>query len=120
MIILADTGFHRAKGDPANVKICRRGEWNVRMAVETTFSMMTTVWGSKVMRHLTWRGFEAHLAYLMMAFNILVQWDGLQPTKRMQPPLHCSIRPLALIALMAITNAGLRFSSPRCAFGLRW
>ena len=79
MIILADTGFHRAKGDPANVKICRRGEWNVRMAVETTFSMMTTVWGSKVMRHLTWCGFEAHLAYLMMAFNILVQWDGLEP-----------------------------------------
>ena len=48
MIILADTGFHRAQGDPANVKICRRGEWNVRMAVETTFAMMTTVWGSKV------------------------------------------------------------------------
>ena len=79
MIILADTGFHRAKGDPANVKIRRRGEWNVRMAVETTFAMMTTVWGTKVMRHLTWRGFEAHLAYLMMAFNILVQWDGLEP-----------------------------------------
>ena len=79
MIILADTGFHRAKGDPANVKICRRGEWNVRMAVETTFAMMTTVWGSKTMRHLTWSGFEAHLAYLMMAYNMLVQWDGLEP-----------------------------------------
>ena len=49
------------------------------MAVETTFAMMTTVWGSKVMQHLTWRGFEAHLAGLMMAFNILVQWDGLEP-----------------------------------------
>jgi len=49
------------------------------MAVETTFAMMTTVWGSKVMRHLAWRGFEAHLAGMMMAFNILVQWDGLEP-----------------------------------------
>lgn len=49
------------------------------MAVGTTFAMMTTVWGSKVMRHLTWRGFEAHLVYLMMAFNLLVQWDGLEP-----------------------------------------
>ena len=49
------------------------------MAVETTFAMMTTVWGSKTMRHLTWRGFEAHPAYLMMAFNILVKWDGLEP-----------------------------------------
>ena len=50
MIILTDTGFHRAKGDPDNVKLCRRGQWNVRMIVETTFSMMTTVWGSKEMR----------------------------------------------------------------------
>ena len=41
MIILADTGFHRAKGDPTNVKICKRGQWNVRMTVETTFSMLT-------------------------------------------------------------------------------
>ena len=79
MIILADTGFHRAKGDPANVKICRRGQWNVRMIVETTFSMMTKVWNSKQMRHITWRGFEAHLSYLMAAFNILVNWNGLQP-----------------------------------------
>ena len=79
MIILADTGFHQAQGDPANVMICRRGEWNVRMTVETTFAMLTTVWGSKEMRHRTWAGFEAHLAYTMAAFNILVQWDGMQP-----------------------------------------
>lgn len=84
MIVLADTGFHRAKslplartgGDPANVKICRRGQWNVRMIVETTFSMITAVWGSKQMRHITWRGFEAHLSYLMAAFNLLAQWSG--------------------------------------------
>ena len=79
MIILADTGFQRAKGIPANVKLCRRGEWNVRMIVETTFAMTTTVWGSKEMRHRTWAGFEAHLCYIVAAFNILVQWNGLQP-----------------------------------------
>ncbi len=62
------------------------------MAVETTFAMMTTVWSSKVMRHLTWRGFEAHLAYLMMAFNILVQWDGLEPDGNGR--IHRYIRPL--------------------------
>ena len=78
-VLPVDTGFHRAKGDPANVKLCRRGQWNVRMIVETTFSMMTTVWGSKGMRHNTWRGFEAHLSYLMAAFNILVNWNGLEP-----------------------------------------
>ena len=79
MIILADTGFHRAKGNPANVKLCRRGEWNVRMIVETTFSMMTQVWGSKEMRHRVWEGFEAHLAYMVAAFNILAQWNWLEP-----------------------------------------
>ncbi len=47
--------------------------------METIFSMMTTVWGSKTMRHNTWRGFEAHLSYLMAAFNILVQWNGMEP-----------------------------------------
>ena len=79
MIVLADTGFQRAKGIPANVKLCRRGEWNVRMMVETTFAMITTVWGSKKMRHRTWAGFEAHLSYMVAAFNILAQWNGMQP-----------------------------------------
>ena len=79
MIILTDTGFHRATGDPANVKVCRRAEWNVRMTVETTFAMMSVVWGSKEMRHRTWAGFEAHLAYTIAAFNILAQWQGLEP-----------------------------------------
>ena len=79
MIVLTDTGFQRAQGLPANVKLCRRGEWNVRMTVETTFSMLRQVWGSKEMRHLTWAGFEAHLCYTIAAFNILVQWNGMQP-----------------------------------------
>ena len=79
MIILADTGFHRAKGDPANVKICRRGQWNVRMIVETVFSMMSLVWHIKEMCQRVWDGFEAHLAYTMAAFNILAQWNGLPP-----------------------------------------
>ena len=79
MIVLADTGFHRAKGDSANVKICRRGQWNVRMAVETTFSMMSVVWGAKAMRHRAWDGFEANLAYTITAFDILTRWNGLEP-----------------------------------------
>ena len=84
MIVLADTGLQRASGILANVKLCRRGEWNVRMMVATTFAMITTVWGSTVwgsteMRHRTWAGFEAHLSYIMAAFNILAQWHGMQP-----------------------------------------
>ena len=79
MIILTDSGFHRAKGDPANVKICKRGQWNVRMTVETTFSMLTQVWGSMETRHRTRAGFKAHRCYIVAAFNILAQWNGTQP-----------------------------------------
>ncbi|MFI4928093.1 MAG: hypothetical protein ACHP7E_10455, partial [Burkholderiales bacterium] len=28
MIVLTDSGFHAATGDPENMKICRKGEWN--------------------------------------------------------------------------------------------
>ena len=40
MIVLGDTGFHAAAGDPSNLKRCRRGEWNTRMFVETVLSML--------------------------------------------------------------------------------
>ena len=41
MIVLSDTGFHAAEGDPANLKLCQRGEWQDRMLVETVLSMLT-------------------------------------------------------------------------------
>ena len=28
MIVLSDTGFHAAEGDPTNLKLCQRGEWH--------------------------------------------------------------------------------------------
>jgi hypothetical protein len=31
------------------------------------------------MAHRGWEYFQAHLAFAMAAFNMLVQWDGLQP-----------------------------------------
>jgi hypothetical protein len=36
-VMLADTGFHAAEGDPANLKLCPRGRWNDRMLAETVF-----------------------------------------------------------------------------------
>src|SRR2546428_5948025 len=33
MIVLSDTGFHAAEGDPANLKLCQRGEWQGRLLV---------------------------------------------------------------------------------------
>ena len=31
MLILGDLGFHAREGDPSNLKLCERGQWNERM-----------------------------------------------------------------------------------------
>jgi len=80
-MVLADTGFHSAGGDPENMKLCRRGRWNVRMLIETVFSMITGAWNAKRMWHRTWKHLGAHFAYLAAAFNLLVAWHGLKPDK---------------------------------------
>ena len=94
MIVLADWGFHRAAGDPANVLICRRGQWNVRMTAETVFAMMAVKRDFKARSHRAWEGFEAHLAYAMAGFNILAQWNGLEPDA--QGRVHLSIAQFTL------------------------
>jgi hypothetical protein len=79
MIILSATGFHAAEGDPTNLTLCQRGEWEDRMLVETVFSMLTLVSHCKKVMHRVWEYFQARLAFTMAAFNVLVQWHGLQP-----------------------------------------
>jgi len=79
MIVLTDAGFHAKAGDPPNMKVCPRGTWNVRMVVETVLSMLTVVCHFKKVGHRAWLYFQARLAFTMAAFNILVQWHGLQP-----------------------------------------
>ena len=79
MIVLSDTGFHAAEGDPANLKLCPRGEWQDRMLVETVLSMLTVVCHFKKVMHRGWEYFHARLAFTMAAFNVLVQWHGLLP-----------------------------------------
>jgi hypothetical protein len=78
MIVLADTHFHAAQGDPSNLKICPRGTWNDRMVIETVLSMLTTVSHFKKIFHRTWDYFQARLGYMMACFNILALWDGLE------------------------------------------
>lgn len=78
MVVLGDMGFHAREGDPSNLKLCERGEWNERMMVETTLSMLTLVCHFKKVMHRVWEYFRARLAFTMAAFNILVQWDGLK------------------------------------------
>lgn len=77
MVVLADTNFHAAHGDPANLKICPRGTWNDRMVIETVLSMLTTISGFKKVFHRTWLHFRARLAFTMGLFNVLAQWRGL-------------------------------------------
>src|ERR671923_99284 len=79
MIVLSDTGFHAAEGDPANLKLCQRGEWQDRLLVETVLSMLTVVCHFKKVMHRGWEYFQARLAFTMAAFNVLVQWPGFQP-----------------------------------------
>ena len=49
------------------------------MLVETVFSMLTLVSHCKKVMHRVWAYFQARLAFTMAAFNMLVQWHGLQP-----------------------------------------
>jgi hypothetical protein len=79
MIVLSDTAFHAAVGDPPNLKLCRRGEWEERILVETVLSMLTVVCHCKKVMHRVWAYFQARLAFTMAAFNVLVQWHGFQP-----------------------------------------
>jgi hypothetical protein len=79
MIVLSDPGFHAAAGDPANLTLGPRGEWEDRMLVETGLSMLTLVCHLKQVMHRGWASFQARLAFTRAAFNVLVQWYGLPP-----------------------------------------
>jgi hypothetical protein len=79
MMILSDTAFHAAAGDPANLIRCQRGEWQDRMLVEMVLSMLTLVSHFKKAIHRVCAYIHARLAFTMAAFNVLVQWHGLRP-----------------------------------------
>jgi len=94
MIVLADQAFHATAGDPANLKICRRGAWNDRMMIETMLSMLTLVNHFKKVMHRVWAYFEMRLAYTMAMFNVLAQWSGLQADE--DGSIHLSIAEFSL------------------------
>lgn len=77
MIIFADGGFHATTGDPENLKLCKRGEWNDRMIVETVLSMLTLIFHFKKVMHRVWEYFQMRLGFTMAAFNILARKHGL-------------------------------------------
>ena len=87
MIILADTGFHARDGDPPNLKLCSRGTWNDRMLIETVFSMLTLISHTQKMMHRVTDYILARLAFTITAFNLLIQWQSLQPNEQGFVPL---------------------------------
>jgi hypothetical protein len=79
MIVLSDTAFHAAEGDPTNLTLCQRGEGEDRILVETVLSMLTLVGHFQKVMHRVWAYVHARLAFTMAVFNGLVQWQGLLP-----------------------------------------
>ena len=77
MRVLADSGFHAAAGDPANLKLCRRGEWNDRRIIETVLSRLTIMRHLNKVSHRVAAYVQSRLAFTMAVFNLLAQWDGL-------------------------------------------
>lgn len=53
LLVLADSHFHAAAGDPPNLKICAKGIWNERMVIETALSMISTICHLKKVFHRT-------------------------------------------------------------------
>jgi hypothetical protein len=72
-IILADLGFRAKKGNPDNLKLCRKGTWNERMVIETVFSLLTVVCHAKKMFHRRLFHLEARFAYTAAMFNVLLK-----------------------------------------------
>lgn len=112
MVVIADHGFYSAAGtpgygkrrrrvwaepneaNPSNLKICKTREWGSRMIVESVLSMLTRVCQFKKVGHRVWSYFQARLGYTMALFNVLAQWDGLQPDEHGR--VHLSIAPFSL------------------------
>ncbi|MER3466383.1 MAG: hypothetical protein C4340_04400 [Armatimonadota bacterium] len=71
-IVLADYGFRNRDGIPENMKICKKGTWNERMAIETALSLVTVICDLKRMRHRLAAYIQARLAFVSAMFNMLM------------------------------------------------
>ena len=79
MVIFSDVHFAKQDWHPHNLRLCQRGEWNVRMVVETVLSMLTYICHFKHMAHKAWQYFETHVGFTLALFNILITWQDFQP-----------------------------------------
>ena len=81
MVVFADEHFRKTDWHPDNLRLCKPGEWNDRMLIETVLSMLTSVCHFKKVMHRAWDYFKARLGFTMALFNILVRWHGLAPNE---------------------------------------
>lgn len=73
--ILTDKGFHASEGDPDNLTICKRGEQNQRMVVESVFSLCKRLLGLNSIAAKTREGFELAVASIFALFNLLLEMN---------------------------------------------
>jgi hypothetical protein len=57
----------------------KRGIWNTHMMIETVLSMLTTVRHWKHQHHWWTDYFRASIAFIIVAFHLLVPWHSYQP-----------------------------------------
>lgn len=73
--VLADKGFHAQEGDPGNLKICKRGEQNERMVVESVFSLCKRLLGLNTIIAKSLQGFRLAVASIFALFNTLLEMN---------------------------------------------
>ena len=93
-VVFADVGFAKKGWHPLHLRLCQRGEWNDRIMIETTLSMLTLVCHFKKVMHRKWAYFKSRVGYTMALFNLLVQWHGLEPDETGM--VHLSIAEFSL------------------------
>jgi len=86
-VIFADEGWRKKDWHPDHLRICKRGEWNVRMVIETILSMLTYICHFKHTHQKNWTYFQTKVGFTMALFNVLVQWHGLNPDENGFVPL---------------------------------
>ena len=73
--VLTDSGFHSKDGDPDNLTICKRGEQNQRMVVESVFSLCKRLLGLNNIVARSVEGFELAVASIFALFNLLLDMN---------------------------------------------
>ena len=110
MILLSETAFHATEGDPSNLKLCQRGEWQDRLLVETVRAMLTLVSHFKKAMH---RGLALFKPVWRSPWPPAMCWSSgmvSSPTRRASYPsrwlrLVCKI-PIALFGLSETNTIG--------------